>query len=330
MTILLTKNLSRQWSRIGPRGIYGQSLLELSKEEKKIYAISADLGNSSGLDRYKQTFPERFLNIGIAEQNLVGFASGLSTVGFNVFISSFAPFITMRACEQVRLNLGYMKSNVKIVAIGSGLSMGFLGNSHFGLEDISIIRSIPNIPIICPCDCFEVYKALEALSRYEGPAFLRLTGAPPTSIIYQEDYEFKIGKSISIKEGNQVLILSHGTILGNALQAVKKVEEEKSYSFHVENVHTLTPLDKKVVDLIKNFSLIITIEEHSLIGGLSSIVSEIITDGNLKNTRHLKLGLPPKFLNSGTYEQLLEEYDLSTDKIYKTIIKELKIYFERK
>ena len=323
--MLLNKNLSRQWCRIGPRGIYGQSLLEVSKEEKDIFAISADLGNSSGLDRFKQKFPERFINIGIAEQNLVGFASGLSTLGFNVFISSFAPFITMRACEQVRLNLGYMKSNVKIVAIGSGLSMGFLGNSHFGLEDISIIRSIPNIPIICPCDCFEVFKAVEALSKYEGPAFLRLTGAPPTSIIYQEDYEFTIGKSISIKEGNQFLILSHGTILGNALKAVKKIEEDINCSFHLENVHTLTPIDKKVINLIKNFSHIITIEEHSLIGGLSSIVSEIITNANLNNVRQVKIGLPSKFLNSGTYDQLLNEYDLSTDKIYHKLIKELNI-----
>ena len=323
--MLLNKKLSRQWSRIGPRGIYGQSLLEVSIEKKDIFTISADLGNSSGLDRYKQTFPERFINIGIAEQNLVGFASGLSTLGFNVFISSFAPFITMRACEQVRLNLGYMKSNVKIVAIGSGLSMGFLGNSHFGLEDISIIRSIPNIPIICPCDCFEVYKAVEALSVYQGPAFLRLTGAPPTSIINTEDYEFTIGKSISIKEGNQFLILSHGTILGNALRAVKKIEEEKSYSFHVENVHTLNPIDEKVINLIKNFSTIITIEEHSLIGGLSSIISEIISNYNLKNIRQVKMGLPPKFLTSGTYEQLMHEYDLSSDKIYFRLLKELNI-----
>mgnify|MGYP001267100966 CR=1 FL=1 len=321
--MLLNKKLSRQWSRIGPRGIYGQSLLEVSIEKKDIFTISADLGNSSGLDRYKQTFPERFINIGIAEQNLVGFASGLSTLGFNVFISSFAPFITMRACEQVRLNLGYMKSNVKIVAIGSGLSMGFLGNSHFGLEDISIIRSIPNIPIICPCDCFEVYKAVEALSVYQGPAFLRLTGAPPTSIIYSEDYEFTIGKSISIKEGNQFLILSHGAILGNTLNAVKRIEEEKSCSFHVENVHTLNPIDEKVINLIKNFSTIITIEEHSLIGGLNSIVSEIITNYNLKNTRQIKIGLPPKFLTSGTYDQLMHEYDLSLEKIYIRLLKEL-------
>ena len=156
MNISLNKNLARQWSRIGPRGVYGQSLLSMAEDNNDIFAISADLGNSSGLDRFKGKFNERFINIGIAEQNMIGFSSGLSTLGFNVFVSSFAPFITMRAGEQVRMNLSYMQSNVKIVAIGSGISMGFLGNSHFGLEDISIIRSLPNIPIISPCDCFEV------------------------------------------------------------------------------------------------------------------------------------------------------------------------------
>ena len=221
MNLSLNRNLARQWSRIGPRGIYGQSLLSIAEAEEDIFAISADLGNSSGLDRFKGKFNERFINIGIAEQNMIGFSSGLSTLGFNVFVSSFAPFITMRAGEQVRMNLSYMQSNVKIVAIGSGISMGFLGNSHFGLEDISIIRSLPNIPIISPCDCFEVYKAVEALSKLQGPAFLRLTGAAPSPIINDNDYEFIIGKSIELVKGNDLLILSHGSIIGNCIKAAK-------------------------------------------------------------------------------------------------------------
>ena len=167
-----SKSTARQWSRIGPRGIYGQSLLEIAKNDKNIFAISADLGNSSGLERFSASIPERFLNIGIAEQNMVGFSSGLSTLGFNVFISSFAPFITMRAGEQVRMNLSYMQSNVKLVSIGSGISMGYLGNSHFGLEDISIINSLPEIPIICPSDCLElkwIYLAAVSLPEPEAP-----------------------------------------------------------------------------------------------------------------------------------------------------------------
>ncbi len=321
MSLILNKNLSRQWSRIGPRGIYGQSLLGLSETNKNIFAISADLGNSSGLDRFKKTFPERFLNIGIAEQNLVGFASGLSSIGFNLFISSFAPFITMRACEQVRLNLGYMKSNVKIVSIGSGLSMGFLGNSHFGLEDISIIRSIPNIPIICPSDCFEVFKAVQALSKYEGPAYLRLSGAAPSPIIYKEDFDFEIGKSITIKNGEKILVLTYGTILGNVIKAVELLDSERSISCHIENVHTLKPIDKKIKDLLKEFQIIVTVEEHSIIGGLGTIIAELITENNL-TIKHKKIALPNQFLKSGTYDQLLDRYFLSSQEIYKSILHE--------
>ncbi len=319
---ILNKNLSRQWSRIGQRGIYGQSLLSLANDNTNIFAISADLGNSSGLDRFKQSFPERFINIGIAEQNMIGFSSGLSTLGYNVFVSSFAPFITMRACEQVRMNLGYMQSNVKIVAIGSGLSMGFLGNSHFGIEDISIVRSIPNIPIICPCDCFEVYKSLEALSNYQGPAFLRLTGGSPASSIYKEDYEFEIGKSITLKEGKDILILSHGSILSNVIKASEKLEDNYSISCHIENVHTLNPIDDKIFSIIKQYQTIITIEEHSIIGGLSSIISDSLLSFKNDVSNHIKINLPDSFLKSGTYEQLLEKYSLSSDKIYSRIVHE--------
>ena len=321
MSLILNKNLSRQWSRIGPRGIYGQSLLELSETNKNIFAISADLGNSSGLDRFKKTFPDRFLNIGIAEQNLVGFASGLSSIGFNLFISSFAPFITMRACEQVRLNLGYMKSNVKIVSIGSGLSMGFLGNSHFGLEDISIIRSIPNIPIICPSDCFEVFKAVQALSKYDGPAYLRLSGAAPSPIIYKEDFDFEIGKSITIKNGEKILVLTYGTIMGNVIKACELLESQRSISCHIENVHTLKPIDKKIEDLLKEFKIVVTVEEHSIIGGIGTIIAELITENNF-SIKHKKIALPNQFLKSGTYDQLLDRYFLSSQEIYKRILDE--------
>lgn len=319
MNFSFNKNLARQWSRIGPRGIYGQSLLSVADNKDDIFAISADLGNSSGLDRFKNKYDDRFINIGIAEQNMIGFSSGLSTLGFNVFVSSFAPFITMRAGEQVRMNLSYMQSNVKIVAIGSGISMGFLGNSHFGLEDISIIKSLPGIPIISPCDCFEVYKAVEALSKWQGPAFLRLTGAAPCPIINNNDYEFKIGKAIELIKGNDLLILSHGTLVSNCLKAASILAENHSINASVLNVHTLRPLDKNIEELINKFPLVVTVEEHSISGGLGTIISELITKNLIKNTQLMKLGLPNEFLKSGTYEQLLKRYRLDPETIVKDI-----------
>ena len=282
------------------------------------------MGNSSGLDRFKGKFNERFINIGIAEQNMIGFSSGLSTLGFNVFVSSFAPFITMRAGEQVRMNLSYMQSNVKIVAIGSGISMGFLGNSHFGLEDISIIRSLPNIPIISPCDCFEVYKAVEALSKLKGPAFLRLTGAAPSPIINSSDYEFIIGKYIELIKGNDLLILSHGTILGNCIKAAKILDEEYSIRASVVNVHTLRPLDEDINNLINSFSIVFTVEEHFISGGLGTIISELVASSPHIKTQVKKLGLPNKFLKSGTYEQLLQRYNLTPNEIVKDIYSEFR------
>ena len=321
MNISFAKNLARQWSRIGPRGIYGQSLLSIADNVENIFAISADLGNSSGLDRFKNKYNDRFINIGIAEQNMIGFSSGLSTLGFNVFVSSFAPFITLRAGEQVRMNLSYMQSNVKIVSIGSGISMGFLGNSHFGLEDISVIRSLPNIPIITPCDCFEVYKAVEALSKYEGPSYLRLTGAAPSPIVNTTDYKFIIGKSIKLVEGKDILILSHGTLVANCIKASQLLLNEHQISASVVNVHTLRPLDDEISKLIANYSLIITVEEHFINGGLGTIISELLTSNSIQDVQLMKLGLPNHFLKSGTYEQLLTRYELNSDQIAQNIYK---------
>tara|TARA_B100000886_G_C20427012_1_gene494768 strand:- start:15948 stop:16919 length:972 start_codon:yes stop_codon:yes gene_type:complete len=316
---MINKNIARQFARIGPRGIYGQSLLDIAQHNENIFAISADLGNSSGLDRYKSKLSSRFLNIGIAEQNMIGFAAGLSSLGFNVFVSSFAPFICLRSGEQVRMNLSYMKSNVKIVAIGSGISMGYLGNSHFGLEDISIIRSLPNIKIICPCDCIEVSKAVKALSDFKGPAFLRLTGAAPSPIINTDDYEFEIGKLIKLESGNDCLIIANGTIVSNALKSAKILKEKFNISSTVVNMHTLRPVDEEIIDLILKHKNVVTIEEHSVVGGLGTIISEMITFYNIKNVRLKKLGLPPSFLKSGTYLELLERYSLDSEKISEVI-----------
>ena len=322
--ITLTRSIARQWSRIGPRGIYGQSLLSLAENNDKIYAISADLGNSSGLDRFKSTFPERFLNIGISEQHMIGFAAGLSSCDFNVFTSSFAPFLSLRAGEQVRMNLSYMKHNVKLVAIGSGISMGFLGNSHFGLEDISIIRSMPNILIINPCDCFEVYKAVEALSKYEGPAYLRLTGSAPSPIIHTEDYKFELGAAYALQEGSDILFLTYGSMCKPTLEATKKLLEEKNISSQVYNVHTLRPLDQKLIKSLKSYKNIFVIEEHSSVGGLQTIISEIIAKQSIKADCFECISLPNHYLKSGTYEQLLCSYDLTGEKIYNKVSNILK------
>lgn len=314
----ITASSVRQWSRIGSRGVYGLAISDLAEREKNLIAMSADLGNSSGLDRFKAAHPDRFVNVGIAEQNLIGMAAGIAKEGFIVFASSFAPFISMRAAEQVRMNLGYMRLNVKAVAIGSGLSMGFLGNSHFGLEDAAVIRAIPGIVIITPADCAEIIKAVNALTHYSGPAYLRLTGGVNNPIVNSSDYDFEIGKSIKVKAGDEVTIFSCGTMVYESLEAAK-VLEGRGVSVEVINMHTLRPLDVEAIRCpIKSHKLIVTVEEHSVIGGLGSAVAEQVAQfGN--SPPLIMLGIPDDFGPTADYRFLLERYGLVSEKISEKI-----------
>lgn len=323
MSFLLTPQLATNFSRLGPRATYGQALLELAKINEKIIALSADLGNSSGLDRFKNELPERFVNVGIAEQNLVGVAAGISKEGLIPFASSFAPFITMRAAEQVRMNLGYMQLNVKTVGIGSGLSMGFLGNSHFGLEDIAVMRAIPNITILSPSDSGEVAKSVFAAAELDGPVYIRLTGEPNGAIVNFDDYEFRIGQGRVLREGKDVCILATGSIVSTAL-ASAKILDEKGFSAEVVNIHTIKPLDADLVrEKFEKFKVVITIEEHSVIGGLGSAVAEI-GSGLGGCPKQIMIGLPDSYGPTGDYKWLLDLHHLTDQKIADRIISELR------
>jgi len=305
----ITPSNARQWSRLGSRGVFGQAILSLGADHPDLMVMSADLGNSSGLDRFKASYPDQFLNIGIAEQNLVGVAGGLAKEGYNVFVTSFAPFISMRAAEQVRMNLGYMALNVKAVAIGSGLAMAFLGNSHYGIEDAAVMRAIPNLTVVCPADCAEIVKTVQAAAHFQGPMYIRLTGAVNNPVVYSEDYEFTIGKAIWLREGRDVTLIAHGTMVYESLEAAKLLEAE-GVSAAVLNMHTLKPLDTEALDkALAGSRAIVTVEEHSLIGGLGAAVAQ-----HKAPLRHsppqLALGLPDEFVAAADYRFMLERHGL--------------------
>ncbi|MBV5293168.1 MAG: transketolase [Curvibacter lanceolatus] len=305
----ITPSNARQWSRLGSRGVFGQAILSLGADHPDLMVMSADLGNSSGLDRFKASYPDQFLNIGIAEQNLVGVAGGLAKEGYNVFVTSFAPFISMRAAEQVRMNLGYMALNVKAVAIGSGLAMAFLGNSHYGIEDAAVMRAIPNLTVVCPADCAEIVKTVQAAAHFQGPMYIRLTGAVNNPVVYSEDYEFTIGKAIWLREGRDVTLIAHGTMVYESLEAAKLLESE-GVSAAVLNMHTLKPLDTEALDkALAGSRAIVTVEEHSLIGGLGAAVAQ-----HKAPLRHsppqLALGLPDEFVAAADYRFMLERHGL--------------------
>ena len=310
---------TKQWSRMGPRAMFGRFMLDIAKKNKKLIILSADLGRSSGLARFKIEFPNQYISIGISEQNLVGVASGLADEGYKVFVTSFAPFLSMRASEQIRMNLGYMKHNVNLVALGSGLSMGFLGNSHFGLEDIAIMRTIPNLNITCPADCSELGKVLNDYAFNDrGPSYIRLTGVPGSVNVYEKNYKYRFGKNITLSKGSDVLILSHGSILGQIKLSLNILKKSK-ISAELVNIVSLKPIDESIIKLLSKYKKIITFEEHTTVGGLGSIIAEKILKYKI-NSQLYSFSLPDKFGPTAKYDHLLKYHGLDASGITKKII----------
>lgn len=308
----ITKAKARLWSRLGARATLGQALLEAAREHD-FYVMSADLAQSSGLGRFKGEFPERFMNAGIAEQNMIGMAAGLAKDGTCVFATSFSPFVTMRACEQVRMNMGYMQLNIKTVGLGSGLIMAQLGNSHFGIEDAAVMRAIPGMMVVCPADGAEIVRCVEALCEYDKPAYLRLTGGPGLPVVYEEDMDFRIGKAIPLREGKDIGIIACGTMVHFALAAAELLSA-KGIEASVTDMHTLKPLDGEATDALMNRKLIVTVEEASIIGGLGSAVAEHLALQKQKPPQ-LMLGIRDCFPHAGSYEYLLDQCGLTAEKI---------------
>lgn len=310
------------WSRVGSRGAFGLAMVELGKEEEELMVLTSDVSTSAGLERFIKTFPDKFLNVGIAEQNMMGIATGLASEGMKVVTTTFAPFQTMRCCEQIRVNLGYMHQNVCMVGLASGIVLGTLGYTHCCFEDISIMRTIPNITIISPADCGETVKVMSAVMKYNEPVYIRLTGGANNPMVYKSDYDFKIGKAITLRDGNDVTIIATGTMVHKSLEAAELLAEA-GISVAVINMHTIKPLDKEVIHkACMETKLLVTVEEHSIIGGLGSAVAEYKT--TLKNSpQQLIIGLPDSFGKAGEYKDLLNKYGLTGEQIANKIKSQL-------
>ena len=217
---------TKLWPNLGMRATFGLIALELAKLDEKLMILTGDVSTSAGLDRFRKNFSDKYIDVGIAEQNLIGIAAGLSSEGYNVFTTTFAPFQTMRCLEQIKVNLGYMKHKICMVGLASGLVLGNLGFTHCSIEDIGTLRSIPNISIIAPSDPFELFKALKAAIEFKHSVYIRLTAGSNAKIINNEDYDFKIGKAIEILPGKDVAIIGCGNILGNCLTAASALKEK--------------------------------------------------------------------------------------------------------
>jgi transketolase len=310
---------ARLWSKLGQRSTFGITMLEFGRDIDNLYVLTADLCSTSGLDRFRALYPEKFLNVGIAEQNLVGISAGLAKEGNIVFATTFATFAAMRSYEQVRLNMGYMGFNIKLVGLGSGFAMGMFGNTHYGIEDIALMRAIPGLCVISPADCTEVVKATEAATRYPGPIYLRLTGVANNPIVNKEDYPFEIGKAITLKSGSDISIIATGSMVYHALEAAK-ILDVRGISASVINMHTIKPLDTVAIRAAcMTPTLIVTVEEHSVIGGLGGAVAEYLC-GLSSAPCQLIIGIPDAFQNAGDYPYLLEQAGLTSSQIAEKII----------
>lgn len=308
----------RMWSMLGKRGTFGTALTELAPEYDNLMAMSADFSRSSGLERYSHTYPEKFLNVGIAEQNLIGIASGLASEGYNVFATSFASFITTRSYEMVKIHCGYMKHNIKVIGLAAGFGVQQQGNTHYGLDDLCLMRAIPNLTVISPADSTEVVKATQALLDYEGPAYLRLCGEAGDPMVYKEDYDFEIGKAITLREGADVTIVATGTMVYQSLQAAKKLAED-GIECTVINMHTVKPLDTDTIDrYCHDCKLVVTAEEGFITGGLGATVSEAIVQSGKRVPAMEIIGLTD-FPHAGSYKYMLDQTRLDASHIAERI-----------
>jgi transketolase len=298
--------------KIATREAYGNALAEFG-EDSRIIVLDADLSKSTKTEIFKKKFPERFLNMGIAEANMMSVAAGLATCGKIVFASSFAIFAAERACEQVRNSICYPALNVKIGATHAGISVGEDGASHQPVEDIAIMRAIPNMTVICPADAVETRHAVKAAIEHDGPVYLRL-GRLSVPVLYDEDtYSFELGKGVTISDGRDVTIISTGLMVHIAVEAGLLLAGE-GIKARIIDIHTIKPIDKDIIiKAAKETGAIVTAEEHNIYGGLGGAVAEVVA-GNYPVPVKI-VGIQDKFGKSGKPDRLMEMYNLTAANI---------------
>ena len=303
--------------KIATRESYGNALAELGAQNPNIVVLDADLAGATKTGVFKKAFPERHIDCGIAEGNMMGVAAGLATCGKIPFASSFAMFAAGRAFEQVRNSIGYPHLNVKIGATHAGISVGEDGATHQCNEDIAIMRTIPGMTIICPADDVEARAAVKAAAEYVGPVYMRFGRLAVPVINDEANYKFEIGKGITLKEGKDVTIIATGLEVNESLEAAKLLEAD-GISAEVINIHTIKPLDKElVVASAKKTGKVVTVEEHSVIGGLGGAVAESLSEE--APTKMLRIGMMDKFGQSGPAKALIEYYGLDGKSIYEKV-----------
>ena len=306
---------------VATRESYGNALAELGKEHENLLVLDADLAAATKTGIFRKAFPERHIDCGIAEANMTGIAAGLSTCGFVPFISTFAMFAAGRAYEQVRNSIGYPHLNVKIGATHAGISVGEDGASHQCNEDIALMRAIPGMVVINPCDDVEARAAVKAAYEYEGPVYLRFGRLALPIFNDPDNYKFELGKGVELRDGSDITIIATGLCVAEAMKAAEALQE-KGINAQVINIHTIKPIDSElIIKAAKKTGRIFTVEEHSIIGGLGAAVCEVLSE-NLP-TKVTRIGMNDVFGESGPAKELIHKYELDGEGITNRILKEL-------
>lgn len=295
------------------RQAYGEAVLALMRQNPKVVALSADCQGMFFLGDAAKEFPKRHFEVGIAEQNLIGIAAGLASTGLIPYAAGLAPFVSMRACEQVRTDCGYTNFNVKIGVLYGGLTQPVGGSTHHATEDLSILRAMPNLTIVCPADGLETYKAVMAAAAWPGPVYIRLGGRDPEPVVYQEDYDFQIGKAVTLREGKDLTIIGTGGMSLFALWGAEMLAAEGIHA-RVLNLHTIKPIDEvAIVKAARETGRILTIEEHNVYGGLGGAVAEVVVQKCPVPMRFI--GIPDVYASVGPLYPLRAKYGLSAENV---------------
>lgn len=297
------------------RVIYGKTLAELGEKYENMVVIDADISKSTNTFHFQKRFPHRFFNVGVAEQNAVCIAAGLAITGKLPFVSTFATFLSMRACEQVRTSVAYPRLNVKIVAVNAGVEIAGDGATHQAIEDMAIMRAIPNMMVLSPSDPVTTRKATLAIAEYIGPVYMRL-GRQVNSIIHPEEVDFELGKMIKLKDGNDLTIIATGNVVTYAIEAADRLEKRGIHA-RVLDCHTIKPIDREmIIAAARETRGIVTVEDHNIIGGLGGAVCEVTAEE--LPTVVKRVGLCDIFPSSGRdYKKLLSHYNIDTDTIIR-------------
>jgi transketolase len=300
-------------ANLATREAYGKALVELGKENNKVVVLDADLSKSTKTCDFAKEFPDRHFNMGIAEANMMATAAGLSTCDKIPFASTFAMFAAGRAFEQIRNSIGYPKLNVKVAATHAGLTVGEDGASHQAIEDLSLMRSIPGMTVLCPCDDVETFHAIKAAAEYVGPVYIRLGRMAVPTLNDEKTYKFEIGKAVTLKEGKDITIFATGMMVNEAMKAAEALATDGILA-EVINIHTIKPIDTKaIVESVTKTGAAVTCEEHNIIGGLGSAVCEVLSENRPTPVR--RVGVMDVFGESGKPNELMEKYGLTSKEI---------------